>query len=438
MIRGLLLLALAVPASAGFELSGVSARAISMGSAFTAVGDDAAGMAFNPANTGQVSDPQAQVSYLRQRHVPGGVTDAHHIGVAGVFPVRQELLRGGVGVQWAYEDKPHIAGRLMGFNYGTRGLFEWEEAGLELGANAKFLSQGGGLKPDIDLGVLGRVGDRVRWGVSILNANRPKLDPDDRAPATIRAGVSEQVRGFTLALDVMKSEPSFGRRGLATVGAGMERWWPSARRGALAGRAGLLLGDRTRTFNWGAGWRLMGGQLDYSMTIPMKGVAVIGHAVTMLLRFGASDPEREYERMLTLEISYRRDLTQALEAGEVKQWKLGEELRKLREEMELLRDQLVDKTASEAEARARLRELEQRRREAAAQFERLQAERAKTRETLFKEDWAAYQRLKQSGSPDAVLLDNVRRILREYKDAGVDLSAANQELVRLLRAQPGK
>ena len=49
--------------------------------------------------------------------------------------------------------------------------------------------------------------------------------------------------------------------------------------------------------------------------------------------------------------------------------------------------------------------------------------------------WAAYSRQKLSGAPDSVLIDQVKRLLQQYKDSGVDLSNANQELVRLLRAR---
>jgi hypothetical protein len=409
-----------------------------MGSAFTAVSDDASGMAFNPANSGQVREVQSQLSYLRQRHLPGGVVDQDFLALGAVFPVQQELIRGGIGLLWSYENRPNIStGRMVGFNYGSRGLFEFEEAGLELGSNLKFMSQSGsGVKPVIDLGLLGRFRERTQWGFSIINANRPSLGQGDRAPASVRLGVSEQVRGFTLAFDMVKREPSNGLRGAVTAGAGFERWWPTERRGNFAIRSGMLMSDPTRTFSWGGGWRVLGGQVDYAMTIPMRGASVVGHALTFLLRFGVSDPEREYERMLTQEVRYRKDLTQALEAGEVKQWKLAEELRRLREEIEELKNRLLDKTASEAQAREKLRALEQRRKEAAERLEALSSDRAKTRSALLKEDWAAYQRLKQSGAPDSVLLEHVRRLLREHKDTGGDLSDANQELLRLLRAQP--
>lgn len=435
---GPLLLLLAAPAFAGFGDTGYSARAAAMGSAFTAVSDDVSGMVFNPANSGQVREIQSQLSYLRQRHLPGGVIDQDFLALGAVFPVQQELIRGGVGLLWSYEKRPGVStGRMAGLNYGTRGLFEFEEGGLELGSNLKFMSQSGaGLKPAIDLGVLGRLRERTQWGVSVINANRPSLGMGDRAPAAIRAGVSEQVRGFTLALDVAKREPSSGLRGVVTIGSGIERWWPTERKGSFAARLGLLMSDPTRTFNWGLGWRIMGGQVDYAMTVPMRGALVTGHALTFLLRFGVSDPEREYERMLTQEVRYRKDLTQALEAGEVKQWKLAEELRTLRDEMEDLKERLADKTASESQAREKLRALERRRKEAAERLEALSSDRAKTRSALLKEDWLAYQRLKLSGAPDSVLLEHVRRLLREHKDAGGDLSEANQELLRLLRAQP--
>ena len=72
-------------------------------------------------------------------------------------------------------------------------------------------------------------------------------------------------------------------------------------------------------------------------------------------------------------------------------------------------------------------------------FQKMQAEQKRlserTKESLFREDWSNYLKAKQGGAPDGVLSDQVKRILLDYKDSGLDLSEANQELLRLLRSQ---
>lgn len=443
MIGGLILL-LAAHALAGFEDTGYNARALSMGGAFTAVGDDLASLYYNPGASGQMRHSQAQTGYMRQGRIPSGPSDEDQMSLAAGFPVDQELIRGTVGLQWQYRSRDAVSTeRLVGLGFGTRGFQEWDQNGLELGGTLKFLSQSArgtasGLKPALDFGVLGRFGERTTVGASLLNLNGPGLGGGDRAPASIRLGVAERVRGFTVALDVAKREPSGGFRGASSMGAGLERWWATPRHGSFAARTGLLLGDRSKLWSWGTGWSILGGDIAYAMTLPLTGTAKTGHAVTLTFRFGASNPEQEYERVLSEEMRYRKDLTQALEAGEVKQWKLGEELRKLREEIDALRQELADKTFAEASARARLKSLEDKHKKALDGYKKIEDERkglaAKTKETLFKEDWSAYQKLKSGGAPDAVLAEQVRRILKEYKDAGVDLSEPNQELLRLVRA----
>jgi hypothetical protein len=261
----------------------------------------------------------------------------------------------------------------------------------------------------------------------------------DRAPAEVQLAVSESARGFVYALGLAKREPSGGHPGSAEITGGFERWWATTQLGAFAARSGLSLGDREKSWSWGLGWRVLGAQLDYSMSVPMTGSSVVSHAVALSYRFGQSNPEAEYQKVLEGELRYRQDLIHALQAGEVKQLKLGEELQRERDELEGLKQRLAAKTATAEQTRAQLKDLEERHRQAVETFQRLQRQRqqvkAKTKQELFEEDWGAYQRLKLSGAPDSVLIDHVKTLLAQYKDSGVDLSNANQELVRLLRAR---
>jgi hypothetical protein len=365
--------------------------------------------------------------------------------LAAGIPVQQDIFNGTFGLSWLYGQRKGMGvDRTVGFSYGTRGLKELDQGGLDVGGTLKFLSRTpdgakGVLQGAIDLGGAYRFREKYTAGLSLLNFPGPRL-PNGRAPLTIKAGVAEDLRGFTMAFDLTKREPTGEGPGTVTAAAGLERWWATARNGSFAGRTGLSLGDHAKTWNWGLAWRILGGgELGYAMTVPMQGPTMIGHSVGLLFRFGASNPEGEYERLLGTELRYRKDLIAALEAGEVKQWKLSQELAELRSALEDLRRQLTEKTLSEAEVKKRLAELQERHRRAVAEHERMLEEqrklKAKTRSDFFKEDWAAYDKAKAGGAPDPVLADQVRRILRDYKDSGVDLSDANQELLRLLRAR---
>ena len=439
-----LALACAIPARAGFEDVGFNPRGISMGGAMTAVPDDISAVMYNPANLGSIKRTQTTLNYLREFQAPPGQVNADLMDFGAAFPVQQEIINGTFAFSWLYDRYQNIGlDRTTALSYGTRGVLEREEGGLDFGGTLKFLSRtldagGSVIKPTIDLGSSYRFWEKYSAGFSLLNFSRPRV-PGGRAPLTAKLGVAETVHGFTMAMDLTKREPSGDVPGTVTAAAGLERWWATARHGSFAGRTGLSLGDRSKTWNWGLGWRMLGGELSYAMTVPMQGPAVVGHSVGLLFRFGASNPEGEYERMLGEELRYRKDLIAALEAGEVKQWKLSQELTSLRSELEILHRQLVEKTLSETEMKRRLADLQQRHRAAVAEHERMLEEqrrlRAKTKLDFFKEDWAAYLKAKSGGAPDSVLADQLRRVLRDYKDSGVDLSEANQELLRLLRAQ---
>jgi hypothetical protein len=272
----------------------------------------------------------------------------------------------------------------------------------------------------------------------LLNFGSPKFG-SDRAPLALKIGVAEQMRGVIFAVDFTKRESSMGTGGEHTMALGFERWWATARAGQYALRSGMSLGEGTRTWSWGMGWRAQGARLDYAMTVPMTGTTRFGHGLSLSVRFGHADPEGEYEKLLSQELRYRRQLSEALEASSIKQWKLAEELNRQRAEMAALALEVERKRASEGDAKRRLRELESRHQKAAETFEKVKADRESAarqiRISLFQEDWRSYQKAKLAGAADSVLLDQVSRILREYRDAGVDLSEASQELRRLQRTK---
>lgn len=433
----------AVPRSwAAFDDTGFSARSLGLGSAMTAVTDDPVAMIFNPATAGTLRSVGLASNYARQFHIPAGAVDQSQVNAALGIPIRQEIINGGLGLTWIYTDQERYSiDRTIGFIYGTRGMYEFEDGSLEMGGTLKFLTRnfvsgGGATKGSFDLGLLARFREKYAVGLSLLNFNGPSYK-SDRVPVTLKVGFSENVGSFTLAFDVSKRESSGFHAGSTSVGTGLEHWWATPRAGSFAARVGLNLGDQDKTLNWGMGWRILGGQLDYALIFPMTGRPRFGHALSALFRFGRSDPEGEYERLLRSELGRRKELSTALEAEEVRQWQLGDEIRLLREELETLRKDLSDKTTSESSTRRKLKEIEDRHQKAAEAHRKLKEEERRraerTPETLFREDWTGYQRMKTAGASEAVLLDQVKRLLRQYKDSGVDLSEVHLELKRLLR-----
>lgn len=449
LAAALSLLLAAPPARAAFDDMGFGPRDLGMGGAFTAVSDGVEAIAYNPAALGQIQHLQGAGAYQRLFHVPSGESDRDSTRAAGVIPVRGDILNGGFGVQVRYDRRERLSkDRLIGFSYGTRGLREGEGGGLDFGGALNFLGvapetgSAPGLKPALDLGALWRTGGRYAAGASLLNFGGAKFRSSgiqDRAPLALKIGGAELLRSAVIAVDATMREGNGGNGKSVSFGAGFERWLALPRSGQIAIRSGVNLGANTNVWNWGTGWRILGGQLDYAMSVPLKGSTRFGHAVSVVVRFGRADPEGEYEKLLSEEMRYRRDLSEALEASSLKQWKLAEELGRLREEIETLRARLAASKATNAEAQAQLGSLEKRAQKAARDYDQLKKEReeaaAKGKQALFNEDWRAYEKAKLSGAPDSALHEQLNRILREYKDSGVDLGDANQELRRLQRSQ---
>lgn len=436
----------APPARAAFDDAAFGARDAAMGSAFSAVHDEAGAVAHNPASLGHAPALEAAVSHAGGLHWPAGNYDRDVTRAAGAFPVRQELLDGAFGMGVRYDRRARVAkDREIGLFYGTRGLHETADGGtMDVGVGLKLLQSsldsGGatGTKPALDLGGLWRVSDRRSLAVSLLNFGGAKFSGGgyaDRAPLALKLGAAETVHGALIALDATVREPSGGQARSQTLSAGFERWWPTARAGSFAGRSGLSIGNLSKSWTAGAGWRQGGARVDYALGVPLTGVTRFSHAVSVSVRFGRADPETEYARLLEGEMEQRRRLGRSLEAGEVRQQALAEEIGRLRDDLAELRQELARRTSSEEDARKRLRELEGRHQKAVDTYNKLKEQRerqaAKTRAELFQDDWRAYQKAKLDGAPDAALAERLRRLLVEYRDAGVDLGEANQELRRL-------
>lgn len=440
------LLLAAAPAFAAFDDAPFGARDAAMGGAFTAVRDEVGTLAYNPAALGHAPALEAAASYLRDFHAPAGDLDRDTTRAAAAIPVRQQIFNGAFGLDVRYDRRTGVArDRDIGLYYGTRGLLETENGGLDFGGGLKTLQSsletGGSTKtkPALDLGTLWRYDEKRSVGASLLNFGGAKFSGpkgySDRAPLALKLGAAESVHGSLLAVDATMREGSSGIGRSVTFAAGFERWWPTVRSGAFAARSGLSLGDRSRTWRWGAGWKLGGGRVDYAMTVPMSGDTRFGHALTVSIRFGRSDPEAEYERLLAGEIAERARLGKSLEASAVRQQALSEEIGRLREEIAALRSSLANKTASEGEVRRKLQDVEARHKKAVEGFQRLQDEHARnaarTKAEMFREEWSSYQKERLGGAPDAALAERLQRLLAEYKDAGVDLGEANRELQRL-------
>lgn len=452
----LLALLLAAPAAASNEDVGFGARAAALADAVTADVEGLAPVTVNPAAVGQLRRMQVEGTHRRVFQGQGGPTDIDGMGLAAAFPVDTSFLRGAFALTWTHDTGPLALDRSAALTYGSR---SWREIGpgtLDAGLTFKTIGRSGRAfggstaKAGVDLGVLYRWRDSAA-GLSLINVNGPSTDVGpvgDQAPVTLKVGVSRSVRRFTVLADLAQREPTPSRGASTSLSGGLEYSWAQLKAGLFTARGGLTLGSRGKSLSVGGGWRVLGAQLDYALRAPLAHGSRWSNFVSLSYRFGAWDPEAEYEKLLTTEMSYRRDLATALEASEVKQWKLAEDLRLLREELTDLRRDLDAKSAEagEAQERARraeqamrLKELEEKRRRAESELKRLEADRVRLKEAdvvgRFAEEWRRYQDLKLQGVADAVLIERLKNILSAFKGKGVDLSEANRELQALQRRQ---
>jgi len=461
LVALLCLASLAAPARASNEDLGLDARSAGMADAVTA-DPGLSALTLNPAALGHVSRAQLQAGVRKFAQAPAGPTDLDGMTLAVVVPLKDPAFRGAIGLSWTHDAvDPKALDRTAGLTYATRSWREFGPGTFDMGLTVKGFWRSGrqyggrASKVLVDVGTYYRFSDSKALGLSLLNLNSPRTDVgrvQDTAPVILKVGYAQQVRRLTVAMDFTKREPTTGnepdvqRRATHTGALGVEHTWGTAKWGSFTGRSGLSLGTLAKTWNLGAGWSQYGTRLDYAMRVPVSGGKRWGHAVSLSYLFGSWDPEGEYERLLHSELRYRQDLSQALESAEVKQWKLAEDLRLMRKEMEELKREAVVKEVEAGQAAGKLKDverqirlklLEERRQEAERRMRQLEAERERMREQdkefQFQKEWQAYIQLKLDGVSEIVLIERLKRILRQFQGAGVDLGEANRELTRLMK-----
>ncbi|PCI40559.1 MAG: hypothetical protein COB53_00780 [Elusimicrobia bacterium] len=451
-----LIVALAPAVRASNEDFAINARGMAMAGSGMAEPGGLSGLILNPASLGDVRRPLFEMGIRRLFHAPVGPVDISGMALGAAIPIDGDTAKGALGVSWTQDiNEPVALDRMLGLTYATR---SWREIGagiLDVGISLKAISRSSrkigarSSKATVDIGTIFRWGEDQTIGFSMLNLTRPLTsvaDFDDRAPFIAKLGYARKVRRFTVVADLTKREGSGGRFGSGGLSGGMEYAWATAKQGLITVRNGIILGGLSRSYSAGLGWSTLGARVDYAVRVPLSHGSRWSHAFSISYRFGQWDPEEEYERLLSSELSYRRDLSRALEAAEVKQWKLAEELRMMREEISDLRIEVADREAEAGEAQRiaadaaralRLKELEERRRGAQARLEKLRRDQERMRlankQALFNEDWKTFSDLKLQGVAEVVLIDFLKKILRSYKGTGVDLGRANRELQRLNR-----
>lgn len=273
----LLALAISVPAGAAgngadFLRIDTAARAVSMGSAYTALADGSGAIGYNPAGLASVRGMEVGFTHTQW------LMDTTHDFISAAMPLGKagkglaiglgvtRLSAGGIetrnadrsasGSFGAYDQSVSLG--LAAVKWGTR-----------VGVGVKYIESAiAGEKARtmaVDLGLSRALGrGPVSVGVSAMNIGAPMryLDQSDPLPLTVSAGAALAfIPGFNIALDVKRYVND--KRTAISVGSEYNVMPAlSLRGGYLTGENSLAVKDRGVSF--GAGVNFLTMQLDYS------------------------------------------------------------------------------------------------------------------------------------------------------------------------------
>ncbi|MEI7530216.1 MAG: LysM peptidoglycan-binding domain-containing protein [Elusimicrobiota bacterium] len=266
-----------------------------MGTAYTAVSDDANAMNTNPAGLAQLKSPELTAVYGK---LYTGLSDESKLGQGyfGVAAPVQRYAPGVVGLSWdevrlseAYSET------VFTVSYATavyRGIYG--------GMSLKYLKQGYIADPytetdplfankgysksgvALDLGALYRLNSRYSFAVAVKNLNQPDmgLGTEDRVHRDVKLGAA-----YWLKNGVVDTDVSF-RDGNCDFSVGAERAFQAkylVRLGFLAGN------DSRRNISLGFGTRFGALNFDYAFTLPIGGISGTtgSHRLAFGFKFGA-------------------------------------------------------------------------------------------------------------------------------------------------------
>lgn len=446
-----------------FDEFPVGARPAAMGEAFTAVADDVHSLYYNPAGLASLYRPEVTAYYARPFPGLSDQSKTAQTFVGAAMPIPQDGRWGGLGLGYqefrvdslfkertltlAYgrsllSDRLALGfglkemDRIFGDTIDTQNAFSGADPG-----NRTFVEdpvfQGGHRTSalGVDLGALYAVVPRIRLGLSLENVNRPDLGltQSDRLPVVTRLGAVYDKTYVKLSGEVSQRTYLAGQSD-TRLHLGGERQWGFKRFGLLSLRGGGGAGGRDyRQVNFGAGYEVSGLVLDYVFTIPMGAADGTGnlHNMSLSFKFGRSYSEDDLADELQKERDAAARAEEAMRAAEFEADYVKQE-----------RNKLLSEYATELERmKAELEEAKKMtpaplvvpgRRLTAAERERLARQKASHEyAAAFDASMRAYGTLvsRGAGLEERVVL--LKSTLNKYKNKGVDVSSAVQELERV-------
>lgn len=339
------------PLYAQFIDLGVGARGTGMNNAFTGLADDVYTIYYNPAGLGSIKWKEIGLDYEK---LYWGLNDNSSLGNNFVAYVQSLEHWGTLGMGWSnFALTRYYSENVFMVAYGRQ---MWESP-LDIGIKVKFLSkkyettlytenainlETGQLKGSkdptfaddysktgisLDLGLLYKINVNNSIGIVLNNVNHPDMGLADNDEIVLNEKIGYAYKGniFSVAIDLVFQQEDI------TTCIGFERWFQNRE---FAIRGGLGVGNHEyANLSLGASWRFTGFfQFDYSFRYPLRGISNFygSHQVSLTLKFGAPSEGVETDDTFNL----RREL----EKNKIEKDKAFEKLRKIREEVENLKE----------------------------------------------------------------------------------------------------
>lgn len=428
------------PAKAFFGDYIYDAKTMGMGSASAAY-ESIFSFKYNPALAGGVREPSVAVSHGSSHFWPGGEGRYRTVSLDAVMPSRIQVYNVGYSFGYSSVYGGDYDQRAISLGAGSWHLRDFSSGeSLDGGINLRSLSLKGpgGVSESgmaADMGALLRLQD-YQLGFSMLNFKAPTFAKSGaRASKSIKIGVARLREDYSLCADLTKRNSPDNNY---TLSAGAERFFRTYGGGVISTFAGLGAGDNKSFASFGGGYKKMSYELFYSFALALNGPVTVANSVSFSFRFGSTEEETEYQRLIAMEMKYRRDLMTSLDQSEEARIKLRKELDDMRREIERLYDVIKNEKGKIAEledAKKRLDEVVRRQNQSREELrlleEKRRQERIRQMEENYSLDWKNYLKMKSSGASSSALKGYLQKLINQYQGSGVDISDATMEMRRL-------
>ncbi len=322
---------------------------------------------------------------------------------------------------------------------------------------------------DFDLGLKYRFADNYMAGFMIENLLEPNvaLDPAVSAPVprTFKAGIAHTGKTFAATIDGLYR--NVRKNTDWEIASGVEKTFSPG----IALRGGVVLGSRElMNASVGLGYRFEGMDVDYALIYPVSGIkdTMGSHRFSLLFRFGPVI--RTHEEMTALKEKLEKE-SQQLRDTETQLAAAQKEIDGLRAELKTMLERPVEKAPPKLKPAAEkpavketpsvslnagyLKELNRYRRsstelslnqrvaqlkpilekykgsidvsEAEHELETVRTELS-SQEKYFNDSMVYYRKMAVRGITREERIDILKRIIRKYRDIGIDITPAQKEL----------